>query len=399
MRILALAILLSAAAAAAADEVELTSGAVIEGKVEDLGDSIKIIKSNGSATYPKSMVRKITPKKTAEELYDEKARALKDDDLDGHLRLARWCLQQKLQKEALVEFKRIILLSPDHEEARAGAGYQKVDGKWLTEDEASAARGLVKHKGKWMTPEQRDLDVALEEQKELDKAIANEVNTQVSRLKSPDEKKRQEAIDALAKIDDKHKVKAFIAAIPSPQRDTRKFLFQELGRMKEPTALRPLVRRSLWDEDEALRPVAFRAVQDIGHPDTALLYVPFLAEESISARIRAIDAMGVFKDVRVVPSLLSALENNIELTKSFDQYGEQMTALTGRTIITHDGGTVTLPRVVRVKADPLDKNSRAKLQMEKSAILGTLGSITGQSFGDDIPRWRAWYERNKAGKQ
>lgn len=393
-----LALLLCTAAFAAADEVELTSGTVIEGKVQDLGDSIKIIKSNGSATYPKSMVRKITPKKTVEEVYNDKSRELKADDVEGHLKLARWCVEKKLAKEAVAEFRKVIALDADHEEARAGAGFVKLNGKWLTEDEAHEAKGLVKHKGRWMTPEQRDLDVALEEQKELDKALQHEVATQVARLKSSDEKKRLEAAAALAKIDDKHKAKAYIAAIPSPNRETRKFLYEELGRMKEVPALKPLVRRSLWDEDELLRPVAFRAVQDIGHPDAALLYIPFLAEESISARIRCVDAMAVLKDLRVAPALLQALDNNIDLTKSFERDGEQMTALTGRTVLMPDGSSVTLPRVVRIRpADPLDRNSRNKLQHEKQAIISTLAAITGQNFGDDLAKWRAWMERKKAG--
>ena len=393
-----LALLLFVASVAAADEVELTSGTVIEGKVEDLGDSIKVIKSNGSATYPKSMVRKITPKKTVEEIYEDKARELKGDDVDGHLKLAHWCLQQKLQKEATIEFKKIVLLNPDHEEARLGAGFQKVNGKWLSEDEANAAKGLVKHKGKWMTPEQRSLDLALEEQKELERALQAEVTTQMARLKSSDEKKRSDAIAALAKIDDKHKVKAYIAAISSPLRETRKFLFEELGRMKDPSALRALVRRSLWDEDEALRPVAFRAVQDIGYADTALFYVPFLGEESISARIRCLEAMASFKDIRVVPMLLQALENNIDLTKTYDKEGEAMSALTGRTITMADGSTVTLPRSMRFRvADPLDKNSRSKLQQERATITYTLAAITGQNYGDDVARWHAWVEKKKAG--
>jgi hypothetical protein len=393
-----LALLLLAAAALPADEVELTSGTVVEGKVEDLGDSIKIVKSNGSAVYPKSMVRKITPKKTVEEIYEERSFELKNGDLDGHLKLARWCVEKKLSKEAVAEFKRVIAIDGEQEEARAGAGFQRINGKWLTEDEANQAKGLVKHKGRWMTPEQRDLDLALEEQKELDRALQQEVTRLLAHLKSPDEKKRTEAIAALAKIDDKHKAKQFIAAIPSPNRDVRKFLFEELGRMKEVAAIRPLVRRSLWDEDDTLRPVAYRAVQDIGHPDTALFYVPFLAEESISARIRCVDAMGIFKDLRVVPALLQALDNNIDLTKSFDREGEQMTQLTGRVVILSDGSTVTLPRLVKIKpADPLDKNSRSKLQQEKSMIISTLGTITGQSFGDDTAKWRAWLERKRAG--
>ncbi|HVE42396.1 MAG TPA: HEAT repeat domain-containing protein [Planctomycetota bacterium] len=391
--------LLLFAAAPWADEVELTSGTIVEGKVQDLGDSIKIVKSNGSAVYPKTMVRKITPKKTVEELYEDTAHGLKDEDLDGHLKLARWCLEKKLSKEAVAEFKKVIALNADHEEARAGAGFQKLNGKWLTEDEANEAKGLVRHKGRWMTPEQRDLDLALEEQKELDKALQNEVLRQVGFLKSSDEKKREEAIAALAKIDDKHKAKAYIAAIPSPNRETRKFLYQELGRMKEAAALRPLVRRSLWDEDEALRPVAYRAVQDIGHPDAGLLYVPFLGEESISARIRCVDAMAAFKDLRLVSPLLSALENNMDLTKQYDKEGEQMTQLASRTIVMGDGTTVTLPRsLMKIRPiDPLDKNSRAKLQQEKSSIIGTLNTVTGQNFGDDLGKWRAWLERKKAG--
>jgi len=145
--------------------------------------------------------------------------------------------------------------------------------------------------------------------------------------------------------------------------------------------------------------VAYRAVQDIGHPDSALLYVPFLAEESISARIRCVDAMAAFKDLRVVPALLQSLENNIDLTRSFDKDGEQMAQLAQRTIVMGDGSSVQLPRTVRAgrNIDVLDKNSRAKLQQEKSTLIGTLQSITGQNFGDDLGKWRAWLERKKAG--
>lgn len=393
-----LVLLLLATPLAAADEVELTSGTVIEGKVEDLGDSVRVVKSNGSAVYPKSMIRRITPKKTVEELYAEKSLALKETDADGRLALARWCLQQKLPKEALAEFRKVLAVNPDQEEARAGAGFQKVAGRWLTEDEANTARGLVKHKGRWTTPEQRDLDVALEEQKDLDKAIQHEISVQIGHLRSSNEKTRLEAIEALAKVDDKHKVKAYIAAIPVPQREARKFLYQELGRMKEPAALKALVRRSLWDDDEDLRPVAFRAVQDIGHPDAAFFFIPFLGEESISARIRCIDAMAVFKDWRVAPALLQALENNIDLTRHYDKEGEAMSQLAGRTITMGDGSSVMLPRTVRVgRIDPLDKNSRSKLQQEKASLLSTLGAVTGQSFGEDFAKWRAWLERKKSG--
>jgi hypothetical protein len=64
-----------------------------------------------------------------------------------------------------------------------------------------------------------------------------------------------------------------------------------------------------------------------------------------------------------------------------------------------DGSSVQLPRTVRAgrNIDVLDKNSRAKLQQEKASILSTLGIITGQSFGEDVAKWRAWLDRKKAG--
>jgi len=119
---------------ALADEVELTSGSVVEGKVQDLGDSIRVTRSGASIVYPKSMIRKITPKKTVEELYEDQTKALKGGDLDGRLKLARWCLEKKLLKEAAAEFKKVVALDPEHEEARKGAGFVRHNGAWMTED-------------------------------------------------------------------------------------------------------------------------------------------------------------------------------------------------------------------------------------------------------------------------
>ncbi len=394
-----LLLLLAFPAALSADEVELTSGRIVEGKVEDLGDSIKVVRSGGSVTYPKSMVAKITPKKTVEEIYEEQTRALAAGDVPARLKLARWCLERKLAREAALEFAKIVTADPDNEEARLGAGYVRVGDAWMTEEEANLAKGLVKHRGRWVTPEQRDLELALEEHKELEKAILREVQVQLEKLRSSDAKKREDAAAALAKIEDKLKVKAYLAAITSGSREVRRHAFEELGRMKEPLAARPLVRRALWDDDEALRDVAFKSLLEIRHPDTAAYYVPFLGEQSVSARTRAADQMASFPDLRAVPALIQALENAIESAKAAEQYGQEMTATVNRELILRDGSRVSLPRVVRIRPDFSDKQLIAKLGVERSAIVSTLGAITGQAFGEDLAKWRAWFERKRAGKE
>ncbi len=398
MRTAFAAFLLSFAPALSADEVELTSGKVVEGKVEDLGDSIKLSRSGGSVTYPKSMIVRITRKKTAEEVYEDQSKALKADDVQGRLKFARWCLERKLAKEAVLEFRKVIALEPDHEEARLGAGYRRVNDTWMTEDEANLAKGLVKHKGRWLTPEERDLEAALEEQKELAKALLREVQLNLEKLRSSDPKKREPAVAGLAKIEDKIKAKPYLAAITSSSKEVRRHVFEELGRMKEPLAARPLVRRALWDDDEGLRDLAFKTLLAIRHPDTALFYVPFLEERSVSARTRCAEQMASFPDLRVVPALLQALENAIHSAKAAEQYGQEMTATVNRELILQNGQRVTLPRVVRIKPDFSDKQLIAKLGVERAAIVSTLGAITGQGFGEDVARWRAWLERKRTGK-
>ncbi len=381
------------------DDVELTDGKVVQGKVTDLGDSIRVARSGGSVTFPKSLVRRIEYKKTVEEEYVEKARGLKDGDLDGHLRLARWCLEKKIAAEAAVEFRKVVALDPEHEEARLALGYRRLKDQWLTEEEYHTARGLVRHRGRWMTPEERDLEAALEQQRELEQRLAGEVKSLLVRARSSDPKRRLEAREGLERIDDKYKAKAFVAALASSHRETRGFVIEELGRMREPSAARPLARRAIWDDVPEHRGLALRSLAAIGHPDTALFFVPFLEEQSVSARIRCEDALSQFRDLRAVGPLLEALDNAVGSIAAIAQYGEQAAAVVNRTLILADGTRVQLPTVVRIRPETFDKEQKRRLEEERAVIASALRAITGQDFGDDPARWRAGLAKRKPGKE
>ena len=389
------AALLLCALAAPADEVELTTGAVVEGRVEDLGESIRVTRPGLSVVYPKHLVRRVTPKKTDEEVYDERSRALAEGDLQGRLALARWCLQRKLGPQAAREYRKVLDLDPENEEARTALGYRRHEGRWVTEDEYHEARGLVRHKGRWMTPEEKALEVALEEQKELDRRLSDRVRALLDRMRSADENARREAAEELSRIDDRYKAKFYLAALTSPSRHVRRFVYEELGRMKEPAAARPLARRSLWDEDEDLRPVALGALRSIAHPDTALYFVPFLGEESVSARLRCLDAMASFPDARTAPYLVQALENSIEMIRQAEALNAPLTAVVQRTIVLRDGTVVRLPQIRRIPREgPADRELLARLREEKAAVAAALRADTGQDFGEDPARWRAWLQKS-----
>lgn len=390
MRTLALSLLL--AAPALADDVELKSGTVVSGRVEDLGDSIRLHRKGGSVVYPKFMIRKITPRKTEGEIYLEKAKALKGDDLAGHLRLARWCTARELEKEAALEFEKVIGIDPDHAESRAALGHERHEGKWLTKDEINKAKGLVKHEGRWMTPEERDLQVALVEKERLDRELARKADSLLRRVRSTTEKTRRAAIDGLAQIADEHKEEAFLRGITSSYEAIRRYVYGELGRMKSEEAVKPLVRKSLWDSEEELRDVAASALRAIGHPDTALHYVKFLGEESVSARIRCVELMSGFGDARIAGVLIAAMENadaRIEAEKDGGPFQANSTrTLVTRRVMVVNGRTVVVPKVVRVAPKAPDNGLVDRLLEEKGAIRGALRRLTGKDFGADPAAWR-----------
>ncbi len=384
-------------AAALADEVELNDGTRIEGKVTDLGDEIRILKSAGTVTYPKYLVKGIVYSKSLQEQYAEKSAALADGDVVGRLKLARWCLDRKMAAEAAAEYGRIVAVQPDHEAARAALGYRKSGGRWMTEDEINAAEGRVKHEGRWVTPVERDLQRALAENKELDRRIAREVSDLLGQVHSPDEGKRGQAKAALSRIEDARKVRAYLSAVRDLHAETRRFAAEELGRMKEASASRPLARAAIWDKEEAVRAAAVRALRRIDHPDAALHLTPYLGEYSMVARIRCAEALSQYRDPRAAPALLSALGGAIARLRSLEAEGDQGEVLVHSTLTLRNGTQLEVPRVVRLKATLVTPEDLRRFEMEKTALLGALRAATGEDFGEDTADWRAWILKNAKG--
>ncbi len=120
----------------AADTVVLKDGRRLEGKVvsED-GETISLILQYGKMTIQKSDVLSIEKGPTAEEVYQERASKLAEDDLQGRVDLAKWCFENDLDREGRWEYTRVLEIDSDHAEARAALDFVRHEGKWITENE------------------------------------------------------------------------------------------------------------------------------------------------------------------------------------------------------------------------------------------------------------------------
>ena len=140
-------------APAFADEVFLKGGAKFTGRIESQTDTMVTINiGDGVIGVAMARVEKIVKGKSPLDEYEERARALGLQDLNGWRGLGAWASQQGLSAQARDAYAKVMAIAPDDPEARQALGYVKVGDQWMTEEQSYAARGYVKVGGEWMTP-------------------------------------------------------------------------------------------------------------------------------------------------------------------------------------------------------------------------------------------------------
>jgi hypothetical protein len=425
-----------------ADEVTLSDGRVLEGKVEDLGNEIRITRGKSAVTFPKSMVKRIRYKATKEEEYAERVKRLDDKDPEAHFDLGRWCVDNGLKDEAAVQFRKTIELEPDHAGAREALGYKKIDGMWMTEDEINAAKGLVKYKGRWVTPEERDMAEETEKSKEAEQEMYRKVRKAVADLATSNEKRQQEAIATLNAIGWEYKLKIFITGCSSFSVRVRRYVSEQLGEANDKSAVPALTRVWLFDSDETARKNAEAAIYKLGSPDVVFLHLlKALFADRRDVIGRAIVALREFKDLRSVEFLLDLLQADMEVLGQVSSPGNER--MLGKRLMMPDGTEAVVPEKVlfhptpeefearkkqdeaakaealkaRIKKEqkPVEEYNRDSMQdmnellktmekeaveQEKKEIVATLRGITGQDYGVDLAAWRKWLaEQGKKDKK
>lgn len=138
---------------AAADEIQLTNGRKLSGKVvkKDAGKVVVEVGA-GTITLEAKDVSAVNPGRTPLDEYQEKWAGVKDSTkASDFMALAKWAEENKLTRYLPQLYSKAIAIDPDHAEARAKLRHEKLGGKWLTFEEAQTARGLVLHEDRWIT--------------------------------------------------------------------------------------------------------------------------------------------------------------------------------------------------------------------------------------------------------
>lgn len=142
----------------AAEPVTLVfpSGGELKGVLlQDEGGIYVLERDGGQLEFPHASVACVRREPNAESSFRAREATLPLKDPAALWSLASFAAENGLPGRARRAAERVLVLNPDHAEARAHLGYERVFGQWIRGDELMRAKGLVRHEGTLMTLAQR----------------------------------------------------------------------------------------------------------------------------------------------------------------------------------------------------------------------------------------------------
>jgi HEAT repeat protein len=187
------------------------------------------------------------------------------------------------------------------------------------------------------------------------------------------------ASDALVKIGEPV-VEPLKDALNNPDNRVRENAVYCLGRISHPSALETL--RKFWKEDKNVyvRMAAAFGIAEIAQDEKARQFIlEGLESKDGSTIVGAIRALGMLEDREAVRPLIGIL-----LEGSF------FTAPVAAESLVKIGDKRAIAPLIEVLRMPLSEY----VQRHEDASCA-LNILTGQDFGTDYDKWKAWYEKNK----
>jgi hypothetical protein len=375
--------ILSLASAARADTFLLSAGGRIDGELLNATESPRtkyVVRSSGATvTFDKNAVREVLQANPAEAEY-QKLRHEQPDTVAGHLALADWCRDHKLNDQRKRHLERVLELDPNNAGARSQLGYAKLGGQWRTRQEHMAALGKVQHKGEWLYPQEIEI---LEKRDEAARLKAEWIGNLKRWRDWLGGEKDQAARSGLQAIADPAAVPAIVLALDDePRFEVRVLLIRALARIGTLDAQLLLAKGSLGDPSAEVRATALDLLVESPQPAIVNYYIQQLRSKDNEVINGAAYALARFKDTRAVGPLIDALVTSHKFQIVSGSPGGGLSASNGP-----NGSGLSTGSSVQI-VQQLKNNQQ---------VLNTLILLTNNevNYQYNVDAWKQWFAGRK----
>lgn len=297
--------------------------------------------------------------------------------VEGHWDMAERCRQvPELKSQRFYHLEQILKLDPEHERARYGLGYSRLDGVWRRQDEWNRLQGLVFYKGDWWLRQELEAELKRERrgEEEIDwKKRIVQWRTAIVRGR----RGASDAIDELRAIRDPRAAPALAERLNAKKEPSqlRELYIEVLGQLPGRTSTIALMTFYMDEPDQQLRDRAMDAILKVGPSLAAGYFVNRLKDDDNRMVNRAAEGLARIRDPSTLLPLIEALTTKHKFVRSgpgisagFDNQG--------------GGG--------------LSTGGRPKIELREFTNKSVLNALTavspeGVNFGYAKEGWRQWY--------
>lgn len=360
----------------------LVGGGQIEGDLVNLDETPRrsyVVKTiGGTITVPSRQVKKVLSKSSNRQRYDS-LRLRMPDTADGHWKMSEWCREHHLADLRQLHLNQVIRHEPDHETARRGLGFTRIDGNWVRTKEWNEKRGYVNRNGSWRVAQDIELTKQRDESDQSQKKWIRQLKTWRNWIGG---RRDAEARDNLRAVRDPLAAKGLVELLEKEQESNLKLIYVRLlGGLNSALAVEALVKTSLEDSQENIRDACLVELKRHGSPQAVRYFIGQLESKHNGRVNRAAVALGQLGDFTAVLPLIEALETEHKLVIRRGNPGAINPVFgQGSGGLSVGGG----PKVV-------------KERVQNAPVLGALLAITdGINFRFDQRAWKGWYADQQA---
>jgi hypothetical protein len=377
----ALAVLGTAAPSARADTFVLANGGSISGTLVNPGEApresyVVEVPGGGRLTLHADQVEEVLALSPAQQRYVEILPRM-PHTVEGMWAMAEWCREARLNEERARHLEELLVLAPEHKEARAALGYTKVDGKWVLPDEHMRSLGYIRFEGGWRLPQ----EVEIRQRAARTADAENQWRRTTRILRSQVGKRRgPESVAELRAIRDPLAAPALADLLKDETLPELSRLYVEvLGRLNHPAATAALIKHAMENSDERVRDICLEQLARRGERGAVGVFIKNLGHKDNYMVNRAAVALARMNDPESIIPLIEALT-----TKH-------------KQVINPGGGS---PGEIGASFSPggggggLSMGGKAKIierDVQNPIVLQALTAMTGAHHGYNKSAWKAWY--------
>ena len=332
---------------------------------------------------------------------EQRFRTLDQADADAAFKLALELESAGARDLAQKAYEIVIGIEPDHRAARRALGFESLHGSWLRGDDLQRAKGFVRYKDTWMTSQEFAAATRPQREAAEQKRGEKRVLSLLAKIASEEPEKVAKARREMALVEARFKLAPLAIALRAEPASLRVYAAEELGRLADPLAVPPLLKRVIYEDEKDVRRAAALALKEIGSPSTVVPLGRALDSRLVDVRVRAAEALGLLGDELAYPFVIKKWEGRsgdfpqvyfstvkqISYIQDFDVEVAQTSFIADPIVGVLQEGVV---QAVKIHA-----TEQSFFIKERPAFNGALAQLAGTDLGNKVGAWKAFWLENK----